>query len=154
MIKYLAKVKSTILEFNSFDIQQVPREDNTKADALSRLASSKIAGLRKTVFVEILSKRSIEEAEEILELHGELSWVDPILSYLEEGKLPVDKKEARKVIARSSRHTIVGGQLYKRLFTLPYLRCLRMYEAEYALWKVHKVICGQHLGAGILRIRY
>ncbi|KAK3014443.1 hypothetical protein RJ639_010088 [Escallonia herrerae] len=40
--------------------------------------------------------------------------------------------------------------LYKRSFTLPYLRCLTPLEADYALREVHEGICGQHLGGRAL----
>ncbi|KAK2996170.1 hypothetical protein RJ639_029539 [Escallonia herrerae] len=42
------------------------------------------------------------------------------------------------------------GILYKKSFTLPYLRCLRPSESLYALQEVHEGICGQHLGGRTL----
>ncbi|KAK2999841.1 hypothetical protein RJ639_023777 [Escallonia herrerae] len=38
------------------------------------------------------------------------------------------------------------GVLYKKSFSLPYLKCLTPKEADYALQEVHEGICGQHLG--------
>ncbi|KAK2997226.1 hypothetical protein RJ639_026117 [Escallonia herrerae] len=43
-----------------------------------------------------------------------------------------------------------GNVLYKRSFTLPYLRCLTTTESDYALREVHEGICGQHLGGRAL----
>ena len=40
----------------------------------------------------------------------------------------------------------MGDVLYKRSFSLPYLRCLRPSEADYVLREVHEWICGNHLG--------
>ncbi|KAK3037092.1 hypothetical protein RJ639_029934 [Escallonia herrerae] len=48
------------------------------------------------------------------------------------------------------RYAVVEDVLYKRSFTLPYLRCLTPTEADYALWEVHEGICGQHLGGRAL----
>ncbi|KAK3014858.1 hypothetical protein RJ639_007959 [Escallonia herrerae] len=42
------------------------------------------------------------------------------------------------------------GILYKKSFSLPYLRCLRPSESLYALQEVHEGICGQHLGGRTL----
>ncbi|KAK3023717.1 hypothetical protein RJ639_042727 [Escallonia herrerae] len=42
------------------------------------------------------------------------------------------------------------GILYKKSFSLPYLRCLRPSESLYALQEVHERICGQHLGGRTL----
>ncbi|KAK3025048.1 hypothetical protein RJ639_044799 [Escallonia herrerae] len=38
------------------------------------------------------------------------------------------------------------GVLYKKSFSLPYLKCLSPREVDYALREVHEGICGQHLG--------
>ncbi|GJZ71144.1 reverse transcriptase domain-containing protein [Tanacetum coccineum] len=53
MIKYLEKVKSLVSGFASFSISQVPRSQNQKADALSKIASTSFAHLSKQVLVEI-----------------------------------------------------------------------------------------------------
>ncbi|KAK2996935.1 hypothetical protein RJ639_026503 [Escallonia herrerae] len=42
------------------------------------------------------------------------------------------------------------GIIYKKSFSLPYLRCLRPSESLYALQEVHEGICGQHLGGRTL----
>ncbi|KAK3035374.1 hypothetical protein RJ639_033658 [Escallonia herrerae] len=42
------------------------------------------------------------------------------------------------------------GILYKKSFSLPYLRCLRPSESLYALQEVHEGICCQHLGGRTL----
>jgi ribonuclease HI len=52
MIQYLDKTKSLIKNFDRFTIKQVPRGDNRKADALSKIASTSFAHLSKQVLVE------------------------------------------------------------------------------------------------------
>ncbi|GKE81942.1 reverse transcriptase domain-containing protein [Tanacetum coccineum] len=47
MIQYLDKTKSLIQGFDRFTIRQVPRGDNKKADALSKIASTSFAHLSK-----------------------------------------------------------------------------------------------------------
>ncbi|GKV42235.1 hypothetical protein SLEP1_g49664 [Rubroshorea leprosula] len=45
---------------------------------------------------------------------------------------------------------LVNDVLYKRSFSLPLLRCLNPYEAEYALWEVHEGVYRSHIGARTL----
>ncbi|KAK3023914.1 hypothetical protein RJ639_043457 [Escallonia herrerae] len=51
---------------------------------------------------------------------------------------------------KTARYALVEGILYKKSFSLPYLRCLRPSESLYALQEVHEGICGQHLGGRTL----
>ena len=61
MAKYLEKVKEIIPAFGSFDIKQIPRAENTRADLLSKLATLALAELPKEVFFEVLKCLSMEE---------------------------------------------------------------------------------------------
>ncbi|GKV40125.1 hypothetical protein SLEP1_g47794 [Rubroshorea leprosula] len=55
-------------------------------------------------------------------------------------------QSAAKVIKRRAAHfTVLDNQLYKRAASMPLLRCLTPYEAEYALRKVHEGVCGTHI---------
>ncbi|GJU68978.1 reverse transcriptase domain-containing protein [Tanacetum coccineum] len=46
MVQYLEKVKTLTSKFKEFSIKQVPRSENKKADALSKIASTSFAHLR------------------------------------------------------------------------------------------------------------
>ncbi|KAK3032017.1 hypothetical protein RJ639_036391 [Escallonia herrerae] len=72
--------------------------------------------------------------------------MDPIIQYLVSGTLPSERSEARNLRAKSARFALVDGVRYKKSFSLPYLKCLSLKEADYALREVHEGICGQHLG--------
>ncbi|KAI5336625.1 hypothetical protein L3X38_015893 [Prunus dulcis] len=61
--------------------------------------------------------------------------------------LPADPAEARRVRHRSARYLVINGSLYKRGFSLPYLRCLTPEEGHYVLREIHEGICGNHSGA-------
>ncbi|GKG15342.1 reverse transcriptase domain-containing protein, partial [Tanacetum coccineum] len=63
MIKYLEKVRTLTNNFRMFSIKQVPRSENKKADALSKIASTSFAHLSNQVLVEELKEKSINEAE-------------------------------------------------------------------------------------------
>ncbi|GJR10589.1 reverse transcriptase domain-containing protein [Tanacetum coccineum] len=60
---YLQKVKTALRGFKEYIVEHVRRNQNKKADALSKLASMTFEHLTKEVLVEILTKRLIEEKE-------------------------------------------------------------------------------------------
>ena len=132
MAKYLEKVKEIISTFGSFDIRQIPREENTRADLLSKLATLAPTELPKEVFFEVLKCPSTEEPQLVMEISHEPSWIDPLVAYLKDGVLPHDAKEARKLTNQASRYIIYEGKLYKRSYSLPLLKCLRPSEADFA----------------------
>nr|GEW47965.1 hypothetical protein [Tanacetum cinerariifolium] len=63
MIRYLEKVKNLASTFKEFSIKQVPRGENKKADALSKMTSTNFAHLSKQTLVEELKEKSIDEKE-------------------------------------------------------------------------------------------
>ncbi|GJW97161.1 reverse transcriptase domain-containing protein [Tanacetum coccineum] len=120
MVQYLEKVKAHANNFREFSIKQVPRSENKKEDALSRIASTSFAHLSKQVLVEKLKEKSIHEKEvlTIVEEEGR-TWMTPICEYLTKEILPKDKKKARAVHRKASRYTMVNGTLYKKSFLGP-----------------------------------
>ncbi|GKV18329.1 hypothetical protein SLEP1_g28727 [Rubroshorea leprosula] len=106
----------------------------------------------KSVFVEIMDEPSFLKPKmmEISTDPSTPSWTDPIISFLQDGTVPMDKQEEMRLRKKASRYTLVNDVLYKRSFSLPLLCCLNPYEAEYALQKVHEDVCGSHIGARTL----
>ena len=68
----------------------------------------------------------------------------PIISFLQDGNLPQDIEEARKVRKRVARFTILNDTLYKRVFSMPYLKCVDEEEAKYILKEIHEGVCKDH----------
>ncbi|XP_077228496.1 uncharacterized protein LOC143861452 [Tasmannia lanceolata] len=140
MIKYLSKVRQLSASFKSFEVIRIPRTRNTKADVLSKLAASGYTTLGN-ICMEFLQKSSIEnKAAEVMQVEHESCWMDEIIDYIRSGKLPEAKKEARKVTQRAARFSLDGENLFKRSYTLLYLKCLRPSDAAYALQETHEVI--------------
>ena len=67
-----------------------------------------------------------------------------IVSFLQDRHLPQDADEARKIKKRAARFTILNDTLYKRGFSMPYLKCVNEDEAKYILEEIHEGICGDH----------
>lgn len=95
-MKYREHVIKLIKNFKTFEIQRIPREENTKADAACKLASLTFPHVTSHVLVEILKKKSIEmeEVNSIVE-EVESNWMTPLVRYLQNGEVPADPKEAR-----------------------------------------------------------
>ncbi|GKA79225.1 reverse transcriptase domain-containing protein, partial [Tanacetum coccineum] len=105
MVQYLNKVKTLAKSFKEFSIKQIPRSENKKADALSKIASTSFAHLNKQVLVEELKEKSINEKEilDVVEEEGN-TWMTPICEYLTKEILPEDTKKARAVRRKAVRY--------------------------------------------------
>ena len=111
-----------------------------EADKLAKQASLE-AGLMKTdLKMEVQKPPSIEEVLTFA-IQSESSWMTPILSFLQGGRLPQDVEEDRKVRKRVARFIILNDTLYKRGFFMPYLKCVNKEEAKYILEEIHEGIC-------------
>ena len=58
----------------------------------------------------------------------------PILSFFQDRHLSQDVNEARKDRKRVARFTILNSSLYKRGFSMPYLKCIDEEDAS-IFWK-------------------
>ncbi|GJW99024.1 reverse transcriptase domain-containing protein [Tanacetum coccineum] len=147
MVQYLNKVKTLAKSFKEFSIKQIPRSENKKADALSKIASTSFAHLNKQVLVEELKEKSINEKEilDVVEEEGN-TWMTPICEYLTKEILPEDKKKARAVRRKAVRYAMINGTLYKKSFLGPWLRCVGPLQANYVLREIHEGSCSMHSG--------
>ena len=71
----------------------------------------------------------------------------PIVLFLQDGHLPQDVDKDRKIRKRAAWFTILNDVLYKKGFSMPYLRCVDDDEAKYILEEIHEGISGDHAGA-------
>ena len=70
----------------------------------------------------------------------------PIVSFLQDGHLLQDVDGARKIRKRVARFTILNDVLYKRSFSMLYLKCVDDDKAKYILEEIHEGSCGDHVG--------
>ena len=148
MILYLKKVRELLRKFVLVQVRHIPIAENSRADALAKLATASQEDLNKQTPVEHLAEPSIDlYDEEVSPIMSELSWMDPVWNYLIDGRLPDDPKEASKLRTRSARFTIHKESLYNRGFFTPILKCIVGKDADYALREAHEGVCGNHIGA-------
>ena len=151
MILYLKKVRELLRKFVLVQVRHIPRAENSRVDALAKLATASQEDLNKQTPVEHLAEPSIDlYDEEVCPVMFEPSWMDPIWDYLIDGLLPNDPKEASKLRTRSTRFTIHKGSLYKRGFFTPILKCIAGKDADYVLREVHEGVCENHIRARTL----
>ncbi|KAJ3702215.1 hypothetical protein LUZ61_005920 [Rhynchospora tenuis] len=146
LIKYLKKVEQLMGGFDSVLIEHVPRGQNETADALSKLAKSRLDKERPITVLEIPSS-SIELPEPtVFQLHHEEEWYSPIWLYLAERILPQEKNLARKIKRWSLEFTIIEDELCKKGYHHPWLTCVGKAKAAELLNETHQGICGSHQG--------
>ncbi|KAK4394082.1 Retrovirus-related Pol polyprotein from transposon opus [Sesamum angolense] len=134
MIQYLNLIRTLCQKFEKFELQRVPRSNNEEADQLAKLASSLTTVQNRKMTLLTQDRSGIEDpANEILVNTSKPCWKDTIEAYFDYGSLPADRKEARIIRTRATRFTMIRGELYKRGFSQPYLKCLDPEKAEYVL---------------------
>ncbi|XP_025702484.1 uncharacterized protein [Arachis hypogaea] len=144
--KYLEKVKNLSKKFEEVTVHHVPRERNTRADLLSKLASTK-PGEGNRSLIQGMTR------EPAVTLHVSRlgsSWLDPITSFLEHGKLPDDEKDAAKLRREAAKYAVIQGQLFRKGLNQALLKCLHPDQTDYVLREVHEGCCGHHVGGKAL----
>uniref|UniRef100_A0A2N9IYR7 Uncharacterized protein n=1 Tax=Fagus sylvatica TaxID=28930 RepID=A0A2N9IYR7_FAGSY len=132
MSAYLTVARTLLSEFDSTHVAQIGREHNSHADVLAKLATALESDMQRTVCIETLEQPSFQDQEaSVCSVNVRPSWMDPILGYIRDNKLPEDKKEARMIKQKAPRFWVSEeGQLYRRSFTGPYLLCVHPDKAD------------------------
>ncbi|XP_034684129.1 uncharacterized protein LOC117913290 [Vitis riparia] len=144
MAKYSLKVQESLNRLEEWVIEKIPRGDNVQADALAGIAAS--FPIKESTMLPIY----VQITPAIVESHvcnvspKENDWAIDIRVYLQSGALPENSKHAHKVRVQASRFTLIGGDLYRRSFGGPYLKCLIQPDIQYVLSELHEGICGNH----------
>ncbi|XP_027182223.1 uncharacterized protein LOC113780640 [Coffea eugenioides] len=149
MQRYLSKVHQLTAYFESFEILRIPRSQNRRADALSRLASTSFSDLNKTVLVEVLDEPGYL-GEVACPVHLGDMWMSPFILFLDQEILPEDRAEARRIQRKAARFALREGELYKRSYLGPWLKCVTPEAGRQILREIHEGLCGAHIGHRML----
>ena len=94
MILDLKKVRELLKKIVRVQVRHIPRTENSRADALAKLATISQEDLERRVPVEHLMEPLVDvNSDEVLLVMTAPSWMDPIWDYLLNGILPSDPKE-------------------------------------------------------------
>ncbi|XP_058106490.1 uncharacterized protein LOC131249739 [Magnolia sinica] len=115
---------------------QIPRAENSWADALAKLASATKGKIPRVIPVEFIEHPSIDQIEKkmVNPVGDTLSWIDLIYNYLTFSEVSSDKLEARRLRVRAA-------------------WCLRPDEADYVIREIHEGICENHSGGWALALK-
>ncbi|XP_073014862.1 uncharacterized protein [Primulina eburnea] len=143
-VKYLAIIKELSTHFVSWSIEQIPREENTEADALAKMAASLSDYQEPGISYHTNLVSSVDTGTPRAR---EDNWTTPILDYISQSYLPEDIKEASQIKRRAARFVVIDDRLYRRSFQGPLLKCIAGDESIYVLREIHEGCCGDHIGA-------
>ncbi|KAL0401706.1 UNVERIFIED_CONTAM: hypothetical protein Slati_4200500 [Sesamum latifolium] len=124
------------------------KEENAKADCLSKLASNLEDCRTRHITMHYLPEARTPLVVQPITT-GE-DWRTPIIKLIEEGLLPDNRWEAARLKARATRFIIHEHILYKKSYTHPLLRCLSTEEGIHVLQEIHGGCCGAHASTRIL----
>ncbi|GKB77970.1 reverse transcriptase domain-containing protein [Tanacetum coccineum] len=98
--------------FPSYSIEHIKREQNKKADALSKLASMTFSKLAKEVLVKVIQNKSITKkgVADIVKEKGD-NWMTPIREYLRLGTLADDPQKVRKLRIKAPLYKMIEEKL-------------------------------------------
>ncbi|XP_074352817.1 uncharacterized protein LOC141691968 [Apium graveolens] len=148
LAQHQAMVRDILETIPDVTILQINREENAKADELSKIVQN-TSDLTSSVYFEEL-KAPITERSEVLCIGSPGNWMTPYIAYLRDRMLLEDQNKARYLKYKAARFILENGQLYRRTFSAPTLKRVDPDEANYCLWVVHEGICGDHLAAKTL----
>ena len=124
MQEHLSQVRRIQTKFEFFDLSYISRSGNTHTDSLATLATSSAQDLPRVILVENLCT-PIPVKRDLLQVHQiklGLSWMDPILLFLERDILPEEKSEVEKIRRKAPRFWLSEDRkLYKRFFFLVFI---------------------------------
>ncbi|XP_015952451.1 uncharacterized protein LOC107476997 [Arachis duranensis] len=150
MKRYLDKTLEYLRRFLETEVKHITRDLNSRANTLSKLASTKPGGNNRSLIQETLQEPSvtkIEAKQDVLEVSGlELEWMTPFIKYIKFDIIPKEEKEAKKIRKEVQNYTLVKNILYKRGISTPLLKCVSTSKTMEVLEEVHNGICGNHLG--------
>ncbi|KAJ0801733.1 putative ribonuclease H domain, integrase zinc-binding domain-containing protein [Helianthus annuus] len=146
MALYLDQAKELLQQFKSYKVVHINRFENKPADTLSKLTSISFQHLAKDVRIGVLKNPSVLLHQvNVIEV-GQPSWMTPIIQYLQEGILPENKAEARKIQNKALHYEMNAGILHQKSFLGPLLRYVDPQDANYLIREIHEGICGIHAG--------
>lgn len=159
---YLEFVHHLTSSFSSFRLIHVPREQNSRADLLAKLASNSRPGHHNSVIRETLIAPRVASKEPAVDITTHVnsietasteissSWMTPYITYLVDGQLPRDPEEASIIKKNATRYTLIDGRLFRFGFSRPLLACVDKKDYIQIMSDLHEGICGSHIGEGAL----
>ncbi|XP_017411652.2 uncharacterized protein LOC108323671 [Vigna angularis] len=150
LLRYFHKVQALLRNFVEVNVLHVPREQNARADLLSKLAHSKERAQLSSI-IRMTLDRPVVEAFVTNVSTPITDWRQRIKDLMER------QDKGVSITAADSKHiarfVCIGDDLYRRGHSTPLLKCISEEEGDYVLRELHTGICGFHSGKRTLRGR-
>ncbi|KAG7583777.1 Reverse transcriptase domain [Arabidopsis suecica] len=161
MGSYLKIVKQLSKQFESFELNKIPRGDNAPADALAALASTSDPNLRRIIPVESIDQPSIDPIDTVnfVAAYSDPDHTDPtdwrveIRDFLADGTIPADKWAARRLRIKATKYTLMENFILKLSATGAWLSCLHSKDAAEIMKETHMGAGGSHSGGRALALQ-
>ncbi|XP_074351917.1 uncharacterized protein LOC141691071 [Apium graveolens] len=111
LARYQEMVRAILETIPDSTILQIIREENAKADELSKLIQN-ISDLSSSVYFEELGAPSTDPPE-VLCISSPDNWMTPYIAYLKDDTLPEDQNKARYLRYKAARFFLEDNQLYR-----------------------------------------
>ncbi|RDX93904.1 Gypsy retrotransposon integrase-like protein 1, partial [Mucuna pruriens] len=128
LVKYLDRTTKLAAAFEKFTLHHVAREKNERVDLFQSSPPPRKEKCRSQSFMRDRSTN-----------YGGAR------SGLHRGTDNMDESPDG-----AARYIIIGGEMYKRGFSFPLLRCIKGKKAHYVIKEVHGGLCGSHIGGQAL----
>ena len=104
MQKYLKLTKHLAQEFDKLEFVQVPRGQNMAAVEIAKMASLEEGSMSMELDMEVQKRPNIEKVPTFA-IQSTNSWMTPIVSFLQDRRLPQGTEEAKKIKKKAARNT-------------------------------------------------
>ena len=141
LIPYFQMATRLIEKFDRVSLEHIPRNENRMANALANQATTLALSEGEKANVPVCNRWVLSYTEEyicatnaiLISIVEDEDWRQPLIDYLEHGKLPEDPRHKTEVRRRAPRFIHYKGTLYRRSFDGLFLRCLGKEERDQAL---------------------
>nr|XP_023920168.1 uncharacterized protein LOC112031683 [Quercus suber] len=146
MKAYLEQVRLVMARFNTVKVFHIARTQNRHADSLATLASSVTEEIPRQIKVELIPEPSVRVISDSGTTGVNTTaitaptpcWINPIIDFLADDRLPSDEKEGIRVRRMAPRYWLAEDRtLYRRSFGGPYLLYLRPEKVGELLAELH-----------------
>ena len=153
MKEYLKVVKQIMAKFSTTSVTQVARGRNRHPDSLATLALAMTEDIPRQIKLELIAEPSINATADWATKVDMVAittigsyWIDLIIEFLTEDRIPEDESEANKIRRIASRYWLSADRkLYRRSFGGPYLLCLHPGKVDELLAELYEGVCGSHV---------
>ena len=144
-------------EFSTTKVVQVSQGQNIHANFLATLGSSMTKNVPWLIKVELILEPSINTVVSVgvvVISADKPCWMNPIIDFLAEDRVPDDEKEANRVRRVAAQYWLSADRkLYWRSFRGPYFLCLHPKKVNGLLAELHDRVCGSYVGGHSLAHR-